>query len=201
MKFAEIGLMAVTAALMVGCTSTEALGDRAIEYNKELEESTNITLLANVVRSSDRLPMAFSRLGSMSYTGSLELGPSATFGVGANSDKANDVLGFTLGSDDSGVTPFEALTGQKYHRAVTKSIEPSLVSFYRDRGWSDAILFSLFIEKIEMGEVFLQSVRPDLFQPGLTDAEASRRLKGLTRTLEGDNAFYVFDNNPDDVHE
>lgn len=143
--------------LIGGCTSTEALGDRAVEYNVELEESTNATMLMNVVRASKRVPMTFSRLGSMAYTGSLGIKPSATFAVGANSEAANDVLGFSLESNDSGVTQLQALTGQTYHRAINQSIKPERVSFYRDRGWSDVLLFSVFIEKIEMELGFLSS--------------------------------------------
>ena len=182
-----LSILAATFVLVAGCTSTEALGDRALEYNRELEQSTNITVLTNVVRASKRLPMTFSRLGTMSYTGSLGLTPSASFGVGANSAAANDVIGLSVESNDSGVTPLEALTGQKYHRAISKSIEPEMISFYRDRGWSDVLLFSLFIEKIYMEEKFLATTQVSPL--------------GLKTMVEAPDTYRIFDNDPDDVDE
>lgn len=199
--------------ILTACTSTEALGNRAIEYNKELEESTNITLLTNVVRSSIRTDMSFSRLGSMSYTGSLGVTPSASFGVGANADAANDTLGLSIESNDSGVTTFEALSGQKYHRAINKSISAETVSFYRDRGWSDALLFTLFIEKIYVEETFLNSVQSTniscekFYRSGSQDGErtpmtSDENCTGLAGTKVVENSgvkFHEFDNDPDRV--
>ena len=205
----KLGLFLAALCLgLIGCTSTEALGDRAIEYNKELEQSTNVTLLTNVVRASERVPMSFSRLGSMSYTGSLGLTPSTSFGIGAGSGEDNDTIGLSVQSNDSGVTPLEALTSQKYYQAITASIDPETVAFYRDRGWRDALLYSLFIEKIFMEQDFLAAANEEeaecleFEKLGFSSLIECRAMAFNPETLtENGKVYHVFDNDPDSVHK
>ena len=160
MKF-EILVLATLAACLAGCTTTESFGERSMSFNQALDQSVNTTALANVVRASERLPMTYSRLGSMTFTGSVGSTPSATLAFGGDGDK--DLITFGASTSDEGSAPFDALVGEEFYNSILKSIDPATVKFYRDQGWPDRILFSLFVERVEIEPDLGDDVLPDWF--------------------------------------
>ena len=147
---ARIGLCLAT-LLLSGCLSTERLGTQSSHYNQALESSVNVNALTNVVRASQRLPMVYSRMGSMTYTGSISAKPGATVTLGNNT--AEDApISLELKVEDGGTTNFEALLGVEFYQAILNSISPHTVALYRTQGWPDSVLFPLFIERIEFSE-------------------------------------------------
>ncbi|MDJ0920435.1 MAG: hypothetical protein QNI84_04860 [Henriciella sp.] len=146
MKYFIIVLLALGA-----CVSNKNLGERSVQHNQSLDYSMNVIMLSNIIRASERLPMTYSRLGSTKYTGSITYSPSWTFAVGPNQSEGTDEIKLGPTVQDSGVTDFTSLTGQKFYNGILNSIDGELISFYRDRGWPDKVLFLLFIEEIEVG--------------------------------------------------
>lgn len=196
----EAIIVGAAIAGLSACSSTEMLGNRAVEYNHALEYSTNVTTLSNIVRAAKRLPMIYSRMGSMSYTGSIDAKPSLNVGIGAGSTE--DAFTFGIDNKDSGVTPFDALTGQKFYNAINTSISPSLIATYRDRGWSDDILFPLFIEKIEIERVLIPG--NTLLETVVSAGEKThtklvrKKTTQLTNVGESDSDILTFVNDPMD---
>lgn len=213
----KLYLTILATAALAGCSSTELLGNRAVDYNQELDYSTNVVMLSNVVRASDRLPMTYSRLGSMNYTGSSKQSPKPTIAFGPNQSDATDLLEFGFEATDSGTTDFEAQTGQEFYNGILQSLTADRVSFYRDRGWPDSILFPLFVEQMivntsVLNEVYCSNAMPsekcDKSQKTIiedTDCDRGIRRAEYTNIYfsdcfkpEGEEVLFVMDNDPED---
>lgn len=199
MKHLMILLLSLTA---VGCstfTTTANLGRKAQDYNRALEDSVNVTALANVIRAYRRLPLVYSRMGSMTYTGSTSREFGAAIGLGA--DENNDMLTTELELDDGGSVVFDALVGQKFYNAIQRSISPSTISFYRDRGWPDYILFTLFVERVSLSEIqyqqlFTASTRQHIDEIGEFCAEQPPVERSDCVAVTKVDDRFVIDNDP-----
>ena len=180
----SVGLSCLVAA---ACASPTNLAGRAADYNEAVEQSTNIGVLMNAVRASKRLPMVYTRLGSITYRGSLEASPNAevTFGNDTNEDIP---VGIKFGARDERNVNFESLAGQEFYNAILAGVDFDQVRFYREQGWPDELLFSLFIERIEFGrKTWDEAIMPGLVPDGgtlsgveqmLRDADAIRLKPG-----------------------
>ncbi len=146
-------LFLLCAIALASCVPTEKLAQRASEHNLALEESANVNALMNTIRASKRLPMYHSRLGSMKHTSNRDPGFSLTAPLGALVDNdASSITGKPV-LNGSSIVNMDALTGEEFYKSILSSITPQIVKRYRDVGWPDTVLFSLFIERIEFVDI------------------------------------------------
>ena len=181
------------ALALAACTSTGNLGPKSTNYNQALDYSVNVTALSNVIRASNREPMIYSRMGSMTYSGSIVAKPSLAVGLGSDANK--DLISFGTDFTDGGNVVFDALVGEKFYRSILTSIEPDLVAYYRDQGWPDRILFSLFVERLEFTEDLGKDVWKALGMPDRAGYCNDFEEENCPIEMAGD--VTVFDNDPD----
>ncbi|MFN0023723.1 MAG: hypothetical protein ACKVS5_07470 [Parvularculaceae bacterium] len=95
--------------------------------------------------------MHYTRLGSMTFEGNIN--PMASIGGTLGNDTPENIpLEFAVGGSGGGNVNFESLSSEKFYKAILASIEPGTVKYYRDQGWPDEIVMSLFVERIVLTE-------------------------------------------------
>lgn len=145
------GLVASALAcfLLAGCATSQHIARRSVDYNEAVEWNTNVVMLMNAVRASKRIPVHYTRLGSMVYNGNVSAGSSFTYTFG-NDTPEDAPLSLTLGASDGGNVNFENQSSEEFYKAILASISPETVAFYRDQGWPDEVVLLLFIERIDI---------------------------------------------------
>lgn len=140
--------LATAALVLTGCATSNHIARKAAGYNEALEWNTNVGVLMNAVRASKRLPMHYSKLGSLNYTGSISPGLSLSETIDDGMFAVPTSISIN-GRDEANVS-FESLANEKFYNAILSGIAPGDIKFYREQGWPDTVLFSLFIERIEI---------------------------------------------------
>ena len=142
------GCSALTIALaLVGCTVVDQFSGRAVGFNIEAEQALDQGLLLNIVRASQRRPMQFTSVQSISGTASASASASTMipFGAGGAQYKTG-----TFGANVSGGPTFSVpvLDTQEFYQGVMTPISSRLFDFFIHEGYPAEELFTLFVEKI-----------------------------------------------------
>ncbi len=182
----------------VGCSfPSDYFGTRAIDYNRQAEDATLSTMLLNIVRASQRRPMQFTGLQSVTGTSSTTAGISGgdtvahttpyigQFGLTPPSSStllARTVTGTIGGTASiSGGPTFTVpvLDTQEFYQGILTPIALQTIDFYMQEGFPPELLFQLFVSKIVVTRIdhrgscqqftFTNSVADDL-QIGQFDA-------------------------------
>jgi len=163
---------AVGAALLVssltGCTfPSDYFGNRAVEYNREAEDATLSAMLLNIVRASQRRPMQFTGLQSVTGTASASgniggtdqkvhntpfVSPSAvgnTFISRAITNSGN--ASATVSGGPTFTVP--VLDTQEFYQGILTPIPLSVIDFYIQEGFPPELLADLFILNIEVTRI------------------------------------------------
>jgi hypothetical protein len=139
------------AAVLGGCASVDPSGEGAVSANLEIEEMQNRVVLLNIARTSMRRPPVYTTLSSVSGkvrpTGGLTLaipfGPNLAgggTGTATLSAQANDAPTVSL-------TPLDT---QEFYQGIMNPVKKETIDFYVQQGFSRALLFNLFISRIEI---------------------------------------------------
>lgn len=182
---------AVGVALLVsslfGCTfPSDYFGNRAVEYNREAEDATLSAMLLNIVRASQRRPMQFTGLQSVT-------GTSSTSGSIGGTDQSVHNTPFVLPQAAASTFVSRAITNsgtssasisggptftvpvldtQEFYQGILTPIPLSVIDFYIQEGFPPEMLADLFILNIEVTRIdpgghcqrftFVNSVSNDL---------------------------------------
>ncbi len=204
-RFALVAPMLLAAT---ACTLSRPLAYHAVSYNRAVESAQNRMLLLNVVRASQRMPMYFTGIGSitagLSYTvnsGSLSLTNLASV-VGSNTANNNgDVTNArtTTGADTESLklpsvsyshkptVQVAVLDTHEFMRGTLSAVEPKVFQYYWQQGWKLDVLLYLLVERIEL--------------PAATEDLKSLQAAGtVCRGLEtGDSSRRTVRNDPEDL--
>lgn len=135
--------------ILAGCAIVDQYSDRAIGYNLEAEEALDQGLLLNIIRASQRRPMQFTSVqsitGSASASGtagliSIPIGPHPIYNTGS-------VAG-TVSGGPNFIVP--VLDTQEFYQGVMRPIPGLLIDFFINEEYPREELFTLFVEKIVM---------------------------------------------------
>ncbi len=157
---------------VAGCAfPSDYFGSRAIDYNREAEDATLSTMLLNIVRASQRRPMQFTGLqsvtGSSSTSGSINgsdtsahttplidrygLVPPATSTV--VSRVVTGAGGATASISGGPTFTVPVLDTQEFYQGILTPIPLSVIDFYLQQGFPPELLADLFILNIEVTRV------------------------------------------------
>lgn len=148
-------LLAVT-----GCAVVDQYSGRAIVYNLQAEQAQQQQLLLNVVRASQRRPMQFTGLQTITGTASASGNLSATDAMTRNATllttPANTVIGrtfatgFGAGGSISGGPTFTVpvLDTQEFYQGLLTPISGQLLDLYLQAGYPRDVLFNLVMQRI-----------------------------------------------------
>ena len=167
---------AVCAALLslvaAGCSfPSDYFGRRAIEYNREAEDATLSAMLLNIVRASQRRPMQFTGLQSVTGTsstsgsingsdtnahtspliGQFSLIPPATSTL--VSRVVTGSVGGTASISGGPTFTVPVLDTQEFYQGILTPIPLSVIDFYLQQGFPPELLADIFILSIVVTRV------------------------------------------------
>jgi hypothetical protein len=145
-RLAAIGCLGLVAG---GCSTADKFGDRGVEYNAQILDSQNKTILLNIVRASLRHPLAFTSLATVTGTATV----SGTLGFN---------LPFVMNTADNafyGANPQAGVTGgptftvnnldtQEFTQGILKPIPMQVIDYYLQDGIPPEIIYYLLIGKV-----------------------------------------------------
>jgi len=160
--------VASVCSVIVGCSfPSDYFGNRAVEYNREAEDATLSAMLLNIIRASQRRPMQFT--GLQSVTGS-----SSTSGTIGGADqklhntpfvipqatgstfisKALTASGNASASISGGPTfTVPVLDTQEFYQGILQPVPLNVIDFFLEEGFPPELLADLFILSIEVTRI------------------------------------------------
>jgi hypothetical protein len=139
--------MAVVGSAIAGCAVVDQYSGRALGYNVEAAQASQQTILLNIVRASQRHPMQFTMVSTITGTASSSgtFGLSAPLGAGGAQYKTG-----TLGGSFSGGPSFTVpvLDTKEFYYGLMNPIPPVLIDLYIQAGYPRDLLYNLFIDRI-----------------------------------------------------
>lgn len=167
---------------LVGCSfPSDYFGNRAIEYNREAEDATLSAMLLNIIRASQRRPMQFTGLQSVT-------GTSSTSGSISGSDQkahttpylippATSVVSRVLTTAGSGTATISGgptftvpvLDTQEFYQGILTPIPLSVIDFYLEEGFPPELLADLFVLNIEVTRIDNGSCQHFVFRNNVSD--------------------------------
>ena len=167
--------LALVLAVLAGCTLSRPLAHHAVSYNRAVELAQNRMLLLNIVRASQRKPMYFTRIGSVTASlgyeldsGSLTISDTLerkmTLIKGAVTAAGTDVTrtdeeGLGLPSVSYSNKPTFQVGVQDDHefmRGTLTEISPAVFGYYARQGWPADLLLYLLVEHVELDRTALE---------------------------------------------
>jgi hypothetical protein len=163
---------ALLSLAVAGCSfPSDYFGRRVVEYNREAEDATLSAMLLNIVRASQRRPMQFTGLqsvtGSSSTSGSINGGDTnahtspliGQYGLAppATSTVISRVVTGTVGGSASisGGPTFTVpvLDTQEFYQGILTPIPLSVIDFYLEQGFPPGLLADIFVLSIVVTRV------------------------------------------------
>jgi hypothetical protein len=143
----------VLALALVGCAAVDLYSDRAVVYNLEAEDALDQGLLLNVVRASDRRPMQFTSVQTISGTASASASAGLTsIPIGPHSGTTYKT-GMATGTFSGGPTfTIPVLDTQEFYQGVMSPVTSNLFDFYIHEEFTREEIYSLFIETIAISK-------------------------------------------------
>ena len=160
--------VALLSASLVGCSfPSDYFGNRAIEYNREAEDATLAAMLLNIVRASQRRPMQFTGLQSVT-------GTSSTSGSVGGTDQKVHNTPFVIPQTAASSFISRAITGsgnasasisggptftvpvldtQEFYQGILQPVPLSVIDFFLQEGLPPELLADLFILTIEVTRI------------------------------------------------
>lgn len=148
--------------LLSGCTGLPPAADKAVLFNKAVEDSSNQLVLLNVLRASQRMPVYYTRLSNLQSVGALKSSVTSTFQLGPRSV---DTFGLSIpfGADQTDTVGLQVLDDQKFIQGILDRTKPETLAFYLAQGWPEDLLFHLFIERIEIERTYFdKAIKPSV---------------------------------------
>jgi len=156
-----VAATALVQLALVGCSfPSDYYGVRAVDYNREAEQATQQALLLNIIRASQRRPMQFTGLQSVTGTSSTSASVNAAGGTTSNQPfsaaPANTVLSSVItrsvggtGSITGGPTfTVPVLDTQEFYQGILTPVPLQVIDFYLQEGLPAELIFDLFVSKV-----------------------------------------------------
>jgi hypothetical protein len=151
---------------LTACAIVDQYSARAIVYNLQAEQAQEQALLLNIVRASQRRPMQFTGLqtitGTASASGSIAGGGSSTKQVpyislfGLIPPSSSSLVSNVVSSNISGAASMSGgptfsvpvLDTQEFYQGFLNPVSGQLLDLYLQYGYPRDVIFNLMIEKV-----------------------------------------------------
>jgi uncharacterized membrane protein YgcG len=163
---------AIAAVTLVGCAVVDQYSGRAVAYNVEAENAQEQAILLNIIRASLRRPMQFTTVsnivgtatasGNVGYTAPVNIPfRPAVFGSSGIAPIPSLLNAWSFGGSMSGGPTFTVpvLDTQEFYQGILRPIPTQLWDLYLHQGYSQNLLFNLFVERIVIRKQSCESFR------------------------------------------
>ena len=141
-------LMAVLT--LAGCAQLE-IADRAVAYNKAVEDASNRILVLNIIRANKRYPRHFTDFTQLS--GNVPLSGTFALQIPFGGDASNTfplTPRLELSQTSSPSFDVAILDSKEFTSGILSPIEKKLFEFYWHQRWPPEVLLHLFIHKVDI---------------------------------------------------
>ena len=182
-------LAAAGALALAGCTSVDQFATRPTAYNIEAETAQNQQILLNVVRSSQRRPLEFTQLQSVSAATSEGLTIALSQPLKEHGGTTASTLAPTITASGGPTITVAVLDTQEFYQAILKPLTTQELDLYLKRGLPQRAVYHLFVSRIAVS--FKQPGdkdfgEPETFSNDVADAEAFDRFQKMLDVLIND---------------
>jgi hypothetical protein len=145
------------ALALAGCMNAGDFAGRAVEHNKAIAEAADKVMLLNIVRASQRRPIVYAQFKGVSESFNRGLSVSANAPFGA--DAASIVnTGLNIGPSQFVSLSTSPLDDQDFYQGVMRPVQAGLLAYYLENGWPRDLIFTLMIERFDIGAPFYARV-------------------------------------------
>jgi hypothetical protein len=145
-------LASASLALVSACSFHENVGGSAVAYNKSYETSNNGTILLNILRGKERMPMHFSTLSKVSGKLNYQVQSQLSFPFGQNLSASTGWFNnFTSFFNLQGGPNYDISTEntKEFMQGILSPQGPDKLYFYWSQGWPKSLLLHMFVDRIE----------------------------------------------------
>ena len=138
---------ALAAASLSACLA-DKFASRAIDYNLAAEQVQNREMLLNVLRASQRRPLEFTALQTITGTGSIDAGAELDIPLRQNSADEALMLVPQIAATARPAFTINVLDTQEFYQGILRPQTIQTFDFYLKRGLSRRLLFDLFFSGV-----------------------------------------------------
>jgi hypothetical protein len=136
-------------SLLVACAHFEKFSNQATEFNVQVADAQNKTLLLNIVRAANRFPMHFTELSTLSGTGTTTIGGTVTIPVGIlNGGMGTGSVAPTASVTETPTFNIAVLETQEFYKGMLAPISTDELSTYLQEGLEPELVLSLGIGEL-----------------------------------------------------
>jgi hypothetical protein len=134
------------------CIHLERFSSQATEFNIQVADAQNKTMLLNIVRAANRFPMHFTELSTLSGTGTRTEGGTVTAPVGIlHGGMGTGSVAPTFSVTETPTFNVAVLETQEFYRGMLHPLTPDQIANYVDEGLPIDLVF-----KLAFGEILYQ---------------------------------------------
>lgn len=133
------------AAVLGGCAATTPTSKVAVDYNRIFAKARNEVLLTNILRASEREPLQFSTMGSVTggvrNSGSIDLSIASLVGKGATI-LSPDIL------VNEGINPTVSivpLSNKDFTEGILRPVTVDEINYFINQGWDKELILELVV--------------------------------------------------------
>jgi hypothetical protein len=154
MKKKLLVVFAVALPLMAGgCSMTESVVDRSMDVNESIADMESKTILLNILRAKDHMPMVFTGISGITFDSpSIEAKTELAIPFGGGSDHIYTVTpSFT--SDYKLNYQVGVFQSEKFTRGIMTPVTAELFKYFWDMGFSKNLLLHLFVGEVRCYQI------------------------------------------------
>jgi hypothetical protein len=139
--------------LLAACTVPDRFADRAVDYNRSLEDAENRGLLLNVLRAANDRPLYFTSFTALRGSMSVSLGANAaaTIGLdGGNSTSLGGLISPNASIVNSPSFDLAVLDTQAFARGLLTPIDNDVLDVFYQQDRDMRRLLDLFVSRIDV---------------------------------------------------
>ena len=148
--------MSLIAVLVAGCSFVDTIDPRYDTINRSTTKARNESILLNIVRASQNVPLNFVTFSRVSGSTQANLGMAApTFVLGANPPPATiqrdaTISNSTLNTSVLAASSFDitVLESRDFYTALLSPVDLPTLNFFVRQGYSRDLLFWLFTDSV-----------------------------------------------------
>ena len=142
-------LAALMAALTLTACAQLEIADRAVAYNKAVEDASNRILVLNIIRAMKRYPRHFTDFTKLS--GDVPLSGTFQLSIPFGGDAASNFIFTPQSTVKSGISfDMKVQNTQEFIRGIITPVSLQTYDFYFQLGWPKAMLFHVFVQEVKL---------------------------------------------------
>lgn len=148
-----VALLILGPVLLGGCTATvDRFSARSARYNIETADSKSLSILTNILRASDGLPLQFTDISTVTGQGSIEGSVGASLPIAVSPDTVEQTYSISPTITGSGGSNFNVvnLNTQEFYRGLQTPVDIKHIANFITAGYDPQLVLFLTISHIDV---------------------------------------------------